>query len=798
MYDFKEVFGIKNNSACPCTEVFGSTRVSVITESLIRIEKQSDRKFCDYPTQSVISRGFETPEYNVKKRGCTIIIKTSKAEFIIIDGSLTKVNLSDGRTVTDFSKGNLKGTRRTLDMTAGKVKLGDGIISRSGVAIMDDSETLLLLEDGTVRPRVEILDRVENGSDIYCFAYGNDYNGAVRDYYRLTGMTPLIPRFALGNWWSRYKAYTQEEYLALMNRFKEERIPITVATVDMDWHYTDVAERFGKETVKSKLPDDPITVIKGCYLNAGWTGYTWNEELFPDYRKFLEELHLDGYKVTLNLHPAQGVRCFETQYSEFAEFMGINPDSKDQIVFDISDPKFIEGYFRFLHHPYENDGVDFWWLDWQQEKTTKVKGLDPLWALNHYHSLDMKRDGTKRPLTLSRFAGYGSHRYPLGFSGDAVINWSALNFQPYFTATASNIGYSWWSHDIGGHTLGRRDDELYIRWVQFGVFSPIMRLHSTNNEFSSKEPWKYSNEAQRVATDFMRLRHKLIPYIYTMNRRTNKDGIPLIRPIYYNYPENDEAYNVPNEYFFGSELIVSPITEKCDSTLRQGGADVWLPEGKYTDFFTGKVYNGGSKLRMFRDTSTIPVLAKEGAIVPLSTDGKNNSWQNPDEFEIHIFSGNGSFRMYEDDGKTENYRNGQFAETLFEQRIENDRLTFTIKSAEGDLSVISENRSFVLKFRNIANAKVTVAEKYGYKDGCFCVYIDKIKSNEDFTVELTDIEEKKNPSKQEMLTELISKLQGYNDLKGILYSKCLKDNYNCKLIGKKVIRDAIDEINNME
>lgn len=796
MYDFKEVFGINNESACPCTEIFGCTRVSVITEALIRIERQADRKFCDYPTQTVISRGFEAPEYTVKKRGCTIIIKTAKAEFTVVDGRIFKVKLADGRTVTDFGKGNLKGTRRTLDMTSGRAKLGDGILSRNGAALLDDSTTLLLLEDGTVKPRTDVLGRNENGSDVYCFAYGYDYNGAVGDYYRLTGMTPLIPRFALGNWWSRYKAYTQEEYLALMKRFKDEKIPITVATVDMDWHYTDISARFGSEAAKCKLPDDPIAVIKGCYAAEGWTGYTWNEELFPDYREFLRELHRDNYKVTLNLHPAQGVRCYETPYREFAQFMGIDPDSKKQIVFDITDPKFIEGYFRFVHHKYEDEGVDFWWLDWQQEKTTKVKGLDPLWALNHYHSLDMKRDGKKRPLTLSRFAGSGSHRYPLGFSGDAAITWATLKFQPYFTATASNIGYSWWSHDIGGHNLGRRDDEMYVRWVQFGVFSPIMRLHSTKNEFTSKEPWKYSGEAQRTVTDFMRLRHRMIPYIYTMNRRTNADGIPLIRPIYYDYPETDEAYNVPNEYFFGSELIVCPITEKCSPTLRQGGTDVWLPEGKFTDIFTGRVYRGGKKMRMFRDTSSIPVLAKEGAIIPLSTDGESNNWKNPENMEIQIFSGSGSFKLYEDDGETESYLDGQFAETLFEQKCENGGISFTVNATSGDTSVIPEKRCYTLKFRNIKKASVSGAKKVS-TDGCLTVYLENIGSDETVTVVLTDIEEKKNPPKQELLTELISKIQGINDLKSMLYSKCLKADYSNALTAPKCVRDAINEINSM-
>ncbi|ETS90442.1 glycoside hydrolase, family 31 domain protein, partial [Fusobacterium sp. CM21] len=224
-----------------------------------------------------------------------------------------------------------------------------------------------------------------------------------------------------------------------------------VAVLDMDWHITEVDAKYG----------------------TGWTGYTWNRELFDDPKEFLEELHENNYKVTLNVHPADGIRAFEDVYPEFAEFMEIDVKNEDPILFDIADPKFREGYFKYVHHKLEADGVDFWWLDWQQGSNSGVKGLDPLWLLNHFHYIDAKKNG-KRGLILSRYAGPGSHRYPVGFSGDTVISWESLDFQPYFTSTASNIGYGWWSHDIGGHMNGVRDDELFTRWVQFGVFSPIM------------------------------------------------------------------------------------------------------------------------------------------------------------------------------------------------------------------------------------------------------------------------------------------------------------------------------------
>ena len=155
---------------------------------------------------------------------------------------------------------------------------------------------------------------------------------------------------------------------------------------------------------------------------------------------------------------------------------------------------------------------------------------DPLAAVEAYFAEVEKWKGN-RPLTFSRYAGVGSHRYPVGFSGDSVISWESLQFQPYFTNTASNVGYGWWSHDIGGHMMGIRDDELMARWVEYGVFSPINRLHSTDNPFNGKEPWKFDKITQGVMEDYLRLRHGMVPYLYTMNHRANYDDLPLIQPM---------------------------------------------------------------------------------------------------------------------------------------------------------------------------------------------------------------------------------------------------------------------------
>lgn len=702
MDGFAKKYAIKSDgSACAENVIIDSDlRITVITPELIRIEKGN---FCDLPTQTVLFRNLGKVDFSFKKFSDRITVKTDKCEFCVSEcGELQSVRLSDGRLVTDFKKGNLKGTRRTLDVTFGRVKLVDGIVSRYGVALTDDSASLTLLPDGTVSPRPQV------EQDTYVYAYGCNYLSALRDFYRITGETPLIPRFCLGNWWSRFWRYTQDEYLDLMNKFEKKDIPLTVACIDMDWHWVDVEKRFGEKVKDYPKPKNPIANLTGCFWNPGWTGYSWNTELFPNHIAFLKTLHEKGLRTNLNVHPAQGVRFFEDMYPDFARHMGIDETSKEPIRFDFTDKKFVEGYFKYINRPMENEGVDFWWIDWQQGNKSKIDGLDPLWLLNHYYCLDRQSKGL-RPLTLSRFAGFGSHRYPLGFSGDTAIQWPVLDFQPYFTATAANAGYSWWSHDIGGHNFGKLSDELYLRWVQFGVFSPIMRFHSANVARKSKEPWKFGSEAEKITKKFLRFRHRMIPYTYTMNRLTEKEGRPLLMPMYYAYPNEEEAYRVGNEYFFGTQLIVAPITHKADKRTHTAAVDIWLPEGRYTDIFTGEVYCGG-KTVINRDISSIPVLAPAGAIIPLDGRKTGNDCGNPESLEILIYRGNGSFKLYEDDGESLAYRDGHYAETEFKLEETGSTLKFTVSPAEGDLTLIPSSRKYVFSFRDVVSAdKISVA-----------------------------------------------------------------------------------------
>ena len=776
--------------------VNGGTRLTVIAPCLLRVEVQPEGKFCDEPTQSVWFRDFDAPEFTVTEEKGKVTIKTEKVTFVysLKAQKMEKIVLADGRTVRNYKSGNLKGTCRTLDITAGIIKLSEGVCSRNGVAVLDDSKTLAIKDDGAILPR----DNKE--TDEYYFAYGNDYIGATTDLYKLTGKVPLIPRYALSNWWSRYKAYSQDEYLNLMDKFKEEQIPITVATVDMNWHWVNIKEKFGKNSHKVSKHLNFMEYVYDVW-STGWTGYSFNTDLFPDYKAFLKKLKDDNYHVTFNIHPSMGVRWFEDQYEDMCKAMGQNPKEKQPVKFDITDKKFTENYFDILHHPFEKDGVDFWWIDWQQGTRSNTPGLDPLWALNHYHFIDNAKDN-HRPLILSRFCGAGSQRYPLGFSGDTTQTWKSLEFQPSFTATASNIAYPWWSHDIGGHCMGKKDDELYLRWVQLGVFSPVMRLHSTNNEFAGKEPWNFSGPVQRIATDALRLRHKLLPYIYTMNYRTHTECRAICEPMYYAYPEDENAYNCKNEFFFGTELIVAPITEHTSPKTNLAGVNVWLPEGRYTDVFTGRIYSGNKFVKMFRDIDCIPVLAKEGAIIPMSANGTTNDCSNPETLELLVYRGNGKFTLYEDDGETLSYQNGEYLKTAFDVKENGNKVEFTVSKAEGTASVAPENRSFVIKFKDIVSADATVTvdgKDYSAKAekcGDTIEITVNAKADADIVVTLDNCTFLANKDEKQELTRVISKFQMSTDKKGMIYNSFIKNGGSLPNVAKE-FKEPIKEILNL-
>ncbi|KAL3474040.1 glycosyl hydrolases family 31-domain-containing protein [Aspergillus californicus] len=661
-------------------------RFTLLSDRLIRFEWAEDGEFEDRASTFAINRDFTVPEFRSFDSDELEIVtdhfhlsytkqKFSPESLIFyFNGKSVKYGTPwRFGTPTEF---NLGGTARTLDGVDGRCDMGDGVLSKAGYAVIDDSKSMLFDGKGFVAAR-----KPGERYDCYLFAYGRDYKAAIKALYAVSGEQPAIPRFSLGNWWSRYYAYHQDEYVALMDKFQTEGIPLSVAVLDMDWH----------------LVSDPKVP------HAGWTGYTWDRNNFPDPIRFRQEIHERKLQITLNDHPHSGVHSHEDSYVEMAQFLGHDPSEKKAILFDPTSPKFMEAYLGILHRKLEEEACDFWWVDWQQGPYSKIPGFDPLWLLNHFQYLDSGRDG-RTPLIFSRYGGPGSHRYPIGFSGDTVVSWASLAFQPEFTATASNIGYGWWSHDIGGHIRGIRDDELLVRWTQLGVFSPVMRLHSTSSRWMSKEPWLYSDECNRAMTKFLQFRHKLVPYLYSQSVLGSRNSEPLIQPMYWSYPHNNEAYEVPNQYFLGTDLLIAPIVQARDKRTNLASVKAWLPpRGRFIDIFTGTVYSGGRGVTLYRPLDQYPVLAAEGSIIPTDTAAApSNGCGNPGGLDILIVVGqDGSASVVEERSDDRPSASGAGHTSGREPRLRQANISFRQK--HGKLTAQLFRRNWRFRFLGVTS-----------------------------------------------------------------------------------------------
>lgn len=691
MFDYDPLANPKNEV------VFGNARFQVLTERIVRMEWARDGRFEDRPSLAAVNRQTPPVRFNQRVSGKRLAISTAcfTLEYRSDGKKFSRENLQvvfrteRGRTVWQPGKkndGNLRGTARTLDGYDGdrhyrsrkKLVYCDGFLSTDGWALHDDTASVVLDARPGAAPWVAARP-AGTRQDLYLLMHGRNYREALAEASAIFGRQPLPPRFTLGYWWSRFWGYTDREIEELVRQFDLLGVPLDVMVVDMDWHL------------------------------EGWTGYTWDERLFPDYREFLRHLKTQGLKITLNLHPADGVAKYEAQFAEMARTLGYDPGKIQKIEFDCTDPKFIDAYFKILHHPYEKEGVDFWWMDWQQGQGSKMPGLDPLPWLNCLHSRDMEKRGKKRPLIFSRFGGPGSGRYPIGFSGDTFSTWKSLALQPYFTATAANTLFGYWSHDIGGHMPGAIDGELYLRWIQFGVFSPILRTHTTRNEKAERRVWEYPAPYSHAMIGAIRRRYEMVPYIYTENRRAVGTGVSLVHPMYYDYPDCPAAYRARGQYMFGDQMLVAPVVSPASPKNEMARVAVWLPQGAWIDTATGDRLKGGKTYTRSYLYDEIPVFVRPGTILPGQTGAQRLNDGCYKNLLVTAFPGSGSYTLYEDDGVSGDYITGKFAEIGITQKSCGNTRIVAIGPAVGTYPGFRRSRSLEIRLPHAAPPKsVTV------------------------------------------------------------------------------------------
>ena len=678
--------------------VSGNTRFTVLSPRLIRMEWSEEAKFMDNATLTFVNRNLPVPNFTKKEIDGFLHISTDKMrlKYKIGSGKFVEDNLSvdfkvNGKNTTWKigmpNNGNLLGTTRTLDGVDGPAKnLEQGIISRDGWYLIDDSERPIFdnSEWAWVKARPDY-----KSQDLYLFAYDSDYKMALKDFTNVAGKIAMPPRFAFGAWWSRYREYSDTEFRDLVGEFKMHDVPLDVFVIDMDWHVKSLPEFFKDgQRQKDQAGED-----------AGWTGFTWNKNLFPSPEKFLKWTNDQNLKTCLNLHPASGIQPYEEVYPEMAKAMGIDPATKKYVPFDITDKKFATNYMNLVLRPIEKSGVDFWWLDWQQWGNTDIPGVNPTFYLNYVHYSDMERQKKARPLIFHRWGGLGNHRYQIGFSGDTHVTWESLNYQPYFTSTAANVGFGYWSHDIGGHAGDASTAELYTRWIQWGVFSPIFRTHATSAPQHERRIWAYPLENFLIMRNAYLLRYSLVPYLYNEAHNTYETGVSTVHPMYYDYPKEENAYSIANQYMFGRDMIVNPITKPLEDGNIAINQETWLPEGKWYEYSTGSIIKGGKKVTMPFTLSDIPVFVKEGAIIPMQTKVERTDEKPLNPLILSFYPGKkGALKLYEDEGNNNNFKKGDFTYTTVTSESEANKINIVISPVEGAFSGMLTSRGYELRF----------------------------------------------------------------------------------------------------
>lgn len=578
-----------------------------------------------------------------------------------------------GADIPNTANSNLGGWVRSLDGQSGSINLFNGLLSKDGWYMIDDSKTAIYDGDWvTSRP-----NHVGGYQDGYFFGYGHNYKTALGDFYKITGNPPLLPKWAFGIWFSRYYAYNYDDYRnTLLPKFRSEKLPLDVLAIDTDW----------------KSPNQ-------------WDGWNWNNTLFPDPLNFLYWTKNQGLKVTLNIHPSIETNdpLFTTANNTADGLVKIQNSSK--YYFDFSNKMHAQAYFD-LHKPFNTQGIRFWWLDWCDGKIMmSIPGLPGDTWINSLYAKNAEEQGL-RGFAFSRigngfenYSGPGTagtawseHRYTVQFTGDTYASWDMLGFESYYTIRAANIGMPYVSHDLGSFHQNTLADDMYIRWVQLGTFQPIFRLHS---DHGLRLPWDYPNVTSQ-AENFIRLRHSLVPYIYSQAYKSSTGELPIIRGMYFDYPETPEAYTFDKQYMFGESMLVSPVVNPGSVALTQ----VWFPNGEWTNFFTNEKVTGPVTKYVSCDLNSMPVYVKAGGIVPLAPYSDYIGQNAEDTLELKVYTGDdGSFVLYDDEGENLNYKSGMFATTKIDY-VENLK-TLTINSQNGSYLNAPTQRAYKMEFYNI-------------------------------------------------------------------------------------------------
>jgi alpha-glucosidase (family GH31 glycosyl hydrolase) len=790
----------------------GDARFEFLTASLVRMAYAPSGAFVDAPSAVVLKRDWPAVAVESHEQGGWLIASTSTltVRYRLRSGAFTAANLEvrwkdrSGSERTwhpgDVDSGNLGGLTYSLDNISTPNLPSDGmdlaspvddsipgidlvlpkgqpgLLSRSGYAFIDDSETPVWNAE-----RRWIEPRRSTGQDWYLFTYDRDYRRVLQEYAELCGPIPMIPRYVLGPMITDFNfeyfpgsaesrrpdfvRYDQQYLMGEVARMRAGHIPFDTLVLDFAWHNygwdggydwsplfprpLELMQWLHQHGVKLSLNDHPGYIhtdesilsfddshagkvlaalgrappAKPSFdldLSQGWSfsadprsghwqpiriGLPWEQQGHAAYRgvgwyrtsvrlpaQLPEKLYLyvgevrKTYRVIVNGKEVTPSRIHWPQRLTYSDIradvvpgadneilLRVEPDleakgeARDgillgpiairdvtppaRIYFDLSDHAQADVFMRDLHGPLMSQGVDFWWVD-GGSGSVDMPGLNKqLWTNKVFYDFSEQQTG-KRAFILGRYGDWGSERYPGFFTGDAYSEWPVLAYEAAFSVRGGNVLIPYISHDIGGFHGKHIDFDLYARWIEFGTFSALLRMHSAHEnprDGNVRMPWNYGQRGIELMRKYFTLRTQLIPYLYTYAWRAHRESLPILKPLYLEYPDVEEAYRHPHEYFFGEEMLVAPVLDPSGRQI------IWLPPGDWLGFFDGRHYQGGRTFTAQYPTEEMPVFVRAGAVVPGQRPSDYSDAQPLDALILDVYgSGTGHFELYEDDGSSLN------------------------------------------------------------------------------------------------------------------------------------------------
>lgn len=502
----------------------------------------------------------------------------------------------------------------------------------------------------------------------YYFIYGPQPSQVVARYREITGAAPLLPLWAYGFWQCRERYSSQQQILDTAAEFRKRNIPVDV--IVQDWQY------WGK---------------------YGWNAMKFDEGFYPNPPEMLDALHRDNFHMVISVWAKFGVQTDVNREFEKDGFVlrsaastGEPGESKETENWaDLFNPKAQSAYWADLNKGLFRDGMDGWWLDASEPEGDPLKNDEtylgpgrtvrnafPLFETGAVYKGQRATDDKKRVVILTRSAFTGQQRNGIiNWSGDISGNWDTLRRQIPAGLSFSMSGFPYWTTDVGGFFRPRNQytsdayHELLIRWFQFGAFSSIFRVHGFQSE---TEMWKYGPQVEGILRKYDELRYRLLPYIYSTAWGVTDRGDSIMKALPFVYPNDSSLRDVSDQFLFGDSLLINPVTEP-NVTSRK----VVLPSGSdWYDFWSGQRVRGGQSVDTEAPLDKMPILVKEGSIVPFGPDIQYAA-ESRDPIEVRIYGGkDADFQLYEDSGDGYAYERGERATINLHWNDKSRELTF--------------------------------------------------------------------------------------------------------------------------